>query len=170
METKEMTKEEVFEYLKDTKILCTSTDETVKIQEKLFTFGIEWISKIKGIREDKYLLFINKKLEIQHTSDIDVWMNDVNKRIEPGEILAIQIKEEQKPKFDPKSLQPFDKVLVRDNENEKWRARSFDMCEENEYGEYGTTCNCFWVYCVPYNEETKHLHNTTNEAPEFYRI
>ena len=66
-----------------------------------------------NICEDKYLLFINKKGEINYCSDINTWMEDVNRRVEPSEILAIQIKEE-KPKFDPTTLQPFDKVLVRE--------------------------------------------------------
>lgn len=163
-ETKEMTKEEVLEFLKDTKILCTSKAETIQVQVRLFQFGIEWISKTKGICEDKYLLFINKKQELQHSSDIEFWINDVNKRIEPSEILAIQIKEE-KPKFDPKNLQAFDKVLVKNDTI--WYARFYDMKGENEYH---TTSSEVWIDCIPYNEDTKHLHGTAEEAPEFYRI
>lgn len=161
---KEMTKEEALEFLKNTKILCTSKAETIQVQVKLFQFGIEWISKIKGICEDKYLLFINTKKELQHSSDIEYWMEDVSRRIEPSEILAIQIKEE-KPKFDPKSLQPFDKVLVRED-GYRWIARFFDIYE----GGYYTTSGHVWTCCIPFNEETKHLHGTIEEAPEFYRI
>lgn len=165
METKEMTKEEVSAYLSSTKILCTSKEESKNVQEKLFQFGIEWISKTKGICEDKYLLFINKKQELQHCSDIEYWMEDVNRRVEPSEILAIQIKEE-KPKFDPKSLQDFDKVLVRGEDTNKWRLSFFDTYEN------GCFCCMDYCYkqCVPYNEETKYLKDTTDEAPEFYRI
>lgn len=168
MKTKEMTKEEALEFLKGTKILCTSKAETIRVQEKLFQFGIEWISKTKGIYEDKYLLFINKKKELQHCSDIEYWMEDVNRRIEPTEILAIQIKEE-KPKFDPKSLQAFDKVLVRDKEGDTWRGNLFcHIKEELEFSYFCIYDN--WKYCVPYNEDTKHLAGTNEEAPEFYRI
>ena len=166
METKEMTKEEALEFLKDTKILCTSKAETIQVQVKLFQFGIEWISKIKGICEDKYLLFINKKQELQHCSDIEYWMEDVNKRIEPSEILAIQIKEEEKPKFDPKSLRPFDKVLVRDGAGYTWRCTLFSHIEKEDF----ICTSSYWKCCIPYNEETKHLVGTTEEAPEFYRI
>lgn len=163
MGKKVMTQEEVFEYLNNTKILCTSDEETKKVQEKLFELGIEW--KITGVKinEKVYLLHINDNYLI-FNSDIRNWMNSKDKRIEPNEILAIQIK------FDPKTLRAFDKVLVRDCNTEKWRARFFDRREECGECEYGTTCNCFWVYCIPYNEETKHLHGTTNEVPEFYRI
>lgn len=164
METKEMTKEEVLEFLKDTKILCTSTEETAKVQEKLFELGIVWMYDGKNVREDKYLLFINQKGNICYCSDIDFWMKDFNRRIEPSEILAIQIKEE-KPKFDPKSLRAFDKVLVKNDTI--WYARFYDMKGENEYH---TTSGEVWKDCIPYNEETKYLHGNANEAPEFYRI
>lgn len=164
METKEMTKEEALEFLKETKILCTSKSETIQVQVKLFQFGLEWISRTKGICEHKYLLFINKKLELQHCSDIEYWMEDVNRRIEPSEILAIKIKEE-KPKFDPKTLQPFDKVLVRDGAGNTWLCTFFSHIEKEDF-----ICSSFWKCCIPYNEETKHLVGTTEEAPEFYNI
>ena len=169
METKEMTKEEVLEFLGSTKILCTSTEETAKVQEKLFELGIVWMYDGQNVREDKYLLFINQKGNISYCSEIEFWMKDVNRRIEPTEILAIQIKEEEKPKFDPKTLQAFDKVLVRDNEGDRWRGNLFCHIKE----ELGYNYFCIydnWKYCIPYNEETKHLVGTTEEAPEFYNI
>lgn len=123
METKIMIKEEVFEYLNNTKIICTSEDETKKVQEKLFELGVEWMLQGKNVNKDKYLLFINERQQLQHCSDIDYWIRDINRRIEPSEILDIKIKEEG-PKFDPKTLRPFDKVLVRDNDKYKeWFAR-----------------------------------------------
>lgn len=168
METKEMTKEEVFVYLGSTKILCASTEETAKVQEKLFELGMSWMDG-KNIRKDKYLLFINKQGNIGYSSDIDFWMKDINRRIEPSEILAIQIKEE-KPKFDPKSLKAFDKVLVKNDTI--WYARFYDMIVYDMKGEneYHTTSGEVWIDCIPYNEETKYLHGNANEAPEFYRI
>ena len=73
-----------------------------------------------------------------------------------------------KNKFDPKSLQSFDKVLVR-NHSERCRVQSFsNIIEDNE--DYRYFCNNnVYRYCIPYNEETKHLVGTTEEAPEFYR-
>lgn len=75
----------------------------------------------------------------------------------------------KKPKFDPKTLQPFDKVLVRDNNDnsESWRCDLFSHI----------TTGCFrficvgngYHYCIPYNDDTKHLVGTTEEAPEYYR-
>lgn len=30
-------------------------------------------------------------------------------------------------------------------------------------------CGAYYKYCVPYNDETKHLVGTKDEAPEYYR-
>lgn len=72
----------------------------------------------------------------------------------------------KKEKFDPKTLQPFDKVLVRMYDKDGyWEPDFFGyidcklvMCVSNED-----------VECIPYNEDTKHLVGTTEEAPEYYR-
>ena len=72
-------------------------------------------------------------------------------------------------KFDPKTLKPFDKVLVRDNHYQNWTCGFFshivifdDACKYN-VGEV------LYKMCIPYNDETKHLVGTTEEAPEYYR-
>ena len=76
----------------------------------------------------------------------------------------------KQPKFDPKTLQPFDKVLVRDNEEGRWVCSFYS--HNREYGEtlyrYMSTNNAY-RYCIPYNDETKHLVGTAEEAPEYYR-
>lgn len=77
-----------------------------------------------------------------------------------------------KPKverFDPKTLQPFDKVLVRDDSQRRWKGDLF--CYINEDRE-GIKCFCLtynWHRCIPYNEETKHLVGTSDDCPEFYK-
>lgn len=77
-----------------------------------------------------------------------------------------------KPKverFDPKTLQPFDKVLVRDADNVKWRIDFFACIDRGlEYPVLAAAVNS-WRYCIPYNEDTKHLLGTSNETPEYYR-
>ena len=165
METKEMTQQEIFAYLNDTKILCTSREESKKVQEQLFELGFMWMYDGKNVRKDKYLLFINQRGNISYRQDINYWMEDVNRRVEPSEILEIQLKEE-KPKFDPNTLQDFDKVLVRGEDTNKWRLSFFDTYEN------GCFCCMDYCYkqCVPYNEETKYLKDTTDEAPEYYKI
>ena len=72
----------------------------------------------------------------------------------------------KKPKFDPNTLKPFDKVLVRYNDTGRWK------CAFYSHGSIiykYTTANSGYMYCIPYNEETKHLLGTTEEVSEFYK-
>lgn len=72
-------------------------------------------------------------------------------------------------KFDPKTLKPFDRVLVRDYHDAKWECNIFShRCDNNTYPYYCMTIK--FSYCIPYNDDTKHLVNTTDEAPEYYRF
>lgn len=170
MEIKEMIQEEIFEYLNDTKILCTSTKESTKVQKKLFRLGIKWAGDRDAddvVNEDTYLLFIEDE-KLYFVEDISYWMKNESRRIEPSEILAIQLKEE-KPKFDPKTLKPFDKVLVRDYKDGFWRCNLFSHIIEEEDYRFECILN-YWNYCIPFNEETKHLLDTQEEEPEYYQV
>lgn len=73
----------------------------------------------------------------------------------------------KKDKFDPNTLKPFDKVLVRINNVDKWRCEFFSYIKENDIYKY-ITIKSGYKYCIPYNDDTKHLVGTTDEAPEFY--
>ena len=81
----------------------------------------------------------------------------------------------KKPKFNPKTLQPFDKVLVRNCDADKWKCAHFSYMEPSFKGTIYVTSMLFRdriLYndnCIPYNDDTKHLVGTTDEAPEFYR-
>lgn len=81
----------------------------------------------------------------------------------------------KKAKFDPKTLQPFDKVLVRNCNADKWKCAHFSYMEPSFIGTIYVTSMIFRdrIYyndnCIPYNDDTKHLVGTTDEAPEFYR-
>lgn len=70
--------------------------------------------------------------------------------------------------FDPKTLKPFDKVLVRDCKQEFWRGTLFSSMVQRD--EYKYLCsNDYWKCCVPYNDDTKNLIGTKEEAPEYYK-
>ena len=76
-----------------------------------------------------------------------------------------------KPKFDPKTFQPFDKVLVKigDKSYNVWFP-DFISLPPNDVDKTVLCMNTDdVVMAIPYNEETKHLVGTTDEAPEFYR-
>lgn len=73
----------------------------------------------------------------------------------------------KKERFDPKTLNPFDKVLV--NHDDIWKVDFFShICQYEPNG----WCQCIgdsYYICIPYNDDTKHLVGTTDEAPEYYR-
>ena len=72
-------------------------------------------------------------------------------------------------KFDVNTLQPFDKVLVRDDDYYYWTADLFSHIDDCINGKEAC-CSCFrWRQCIPYNEETKHLVGTKEDCPEFYK-
>lgn len=75
-----------------------------------------------------------------------------------------------KPKFDPNTLQPFDKVLARNFNYQIWHANIFSHVETDEDGSYYNVIkDDNYLMIIPYNEETKHLLGTIDEAPEYYR-
>ena len=74
----------------------------------------------------------------------------------------------KKEKFDPKTLQAFDRVLVRKFKTIKWRCDHFSHFDGSNYNPCIASC-CSYTFCIPYNDDTKHLVGTTEEAPEYYR-
>lgn len=72
-------------------------------------------------------------------------------------------------RFDPHTLHPFDKILARDANNHIWECALLSHIDYlNEEYKVITVGSCY-VWCIPYNEETKHLVGTTNDCPEFYK-
>ena len=74
----------------------------------------------------------------------------------------------KKEKFNPKTLKPFDKVLVQCNNSESWKVQLFShITEDDKICPY--VCISYnYKYCIPYNNDTKHLVGTNEEAPEYY--
>ena len=74
----------------------------------------------------------------------------------------------KKEKFDPKTLQPFDRVIASSYCDDEWDCDIFSHIDQ----EYSFPYVCIgqaWKCCIPYNDDTKHLVGTTDEAPEYYR-
>lgn len=78
----------------------------------------------------------------------------------------------KKNRFDPRTLVAFDKVLVRLTKDCIWNATFFSHYDkEVNWGCHPcvtTSCKSY-NKCIPYNDETKHLLGTSDEAPEYYR-
>ena len=76
----------------------------------------------------------------------------------------------------------FDKILVRDSHIGNWFAAHFshiafdlseyalDDCEEKFDFIICTTGSAASSYCVPFNDDPKHLVGTTDDAPDFTDI
>lgn len=69
-------------------------------------------------------------------------------------------------RFNPKEFKPSDKVLVRDNNQQFWYLSTF-VCLEK--GGVIIEDEDWWEQCIPFNSETKHLVNSANDCPEFYK-
>lgn len=59
-------------------------------------------------------------------------------------------------------FEPFDKVLVRDGCEEKWLLSFFSYYDDEQDIKF-CCLTTHWNYCIPYNEETKHLLGTTED-------
>lgn len=71
-------------------------------------------------------------------------------------------------RFDPKTLKLHDKVLVRDEFTYSWASAYFYYIKEDSDYPYMTTRSAY-RYCIPYNNDTKHLDGRKEQAPDFYR-
>ena len=74
----------------------------------------------------------------------------------------------KKEKFDPKTLKVLDKVLVKDIPAKLWNIGIFSHYVESDTFPYKCVGDSYKL-CIPYNDDTKHLVGTTEEAPEYYR-
>lgn len=163
-----MTLKEAQEFLKNTKYIVWSEDESRQLQEKLFEIGCEWFcgGPIVSHTEHPFLL-VDKDLRMFYVNKRAYGCFEESQKIYHSKDDIFNIKIEKQPKFDPNSLKPFDKVLVRRNEKSIWLARFYEYSDNVDFH---VTNGGAWKFCIPYNDDTKHLHRTHDEAPEFYRI
>ena len=74
----------------------------------------------------------------------------------------------KKEKFDPNMLKPFDKVLGRNVSTDKWGCTLFSNINVDAAHKFHCV-GSYYKCCIPYNDDTKHLVGTTDEAPEYYK-
>ena len=76
--------------------------------------------------------------------------------------------ESEVERFDPKTLQPFDKVLAKDGFSSKWTCSFFSHMDNDV--SFPVYCSGgYFKVCIPYNEETKHLVGASDDCPEYYK-
>ena len=79
-------------------------------------------------------------------------------------------------KFDPKTFQPFDRVLAKCKES-NWMPTLFGFFIDKNtedpltpFTDERVVCvDVGYHECIPYNDDTKHLIGTTNDCPEYYK-
>lgn len=60
-------------------------------------------------------------------------------------------------------FKPFDQVLVRDSDNDRWNPATFKYVSiSDKHRKYVCDGWISWDQCIPYNDETKPLYLTTN--------
>lgn len=119
-------------------------------------------------------------VELSDSSDVDFTKDGKLYSDYDGECVLLPSKDQRdwskftapwckKGKFDPKTLNPFDKVLVRNTRSEIWSCGFFSHTDVLDYILKYNVGDVLYAMCIPYNDETKHLIGTTDEAPEYYR-
>lgn len=136
----------------------------------------------KGWESDDYTSFY---ASIVHHAEVDEWDEDVVFAVESfykeSEEFArgfiVDAEEHYNGKYNPETLQvepikpecpfkPFDKVLVRDEQEDLWYANFFAHYNEDDKCYPYSCIGTHYRYCIPYNEHTAHLLGTTDPYTE----
>lgn len=150
-----MTKKEAFEFLKETKIFVDDNSE--KLQKKLFEIGFKWSSGKQKIQHtDKPFLYINQSGGLTCGVDIVAFSNSTKKILKVQEILEIKIDDIKIHEF-----KPFDKVLVRDDDELQWEIQLFSSYKPDKNYPYACL-NFNYKQCIHF-EGNEHLLWTTNK-------
>ena len=126
------------------------------LERRFYTIGIDTLSGYKYLtKEGRYINADDAECILFPSKDQRDW----------SKFTAPWYKKER---FDPKTLKPFDKVLVSDEHHTRWRCSFFSHIVDQIHYKYFTSDSCY-KFCIPYNDDTKHLVGTTDEAPEYYK-
>ena len=108
-----MTREEINKFLANTKVYVAGKSE--EIQKKLFSLGYKWNDGgTDVVFTECPFLYINNIHRISYGRNRRVFVEHEHREISAEEILSLELTEPSlKERFDPKTMQPFDKVLVR---------------------------------------------------------
>lgn len=142
-------------------------------------YGKVWFDDILNGDSDEYCFITFSLCDESHTV-ISVTKKGTFSMRYDGECLIFPSKEQRDwskferfwdkskvEKFDPNTLQPFDKVLVRGQNGQNWIATFFSHID-NIFNM--VVCGAqYWKYCIPYNNKTKHLLGTTDDCPDYYK-
>lgn len=112
-------------------------------------------------------------IKIKDNEGVITYLNKEGKYTERGECVLFPSKENRdwstySPKFNINTLEPFDKVLVRDKDNHCWTTGLYSHYEDYGDMRFFISNNISWNQCVPYNDDTKHLVGTIKMPDDKY--
>lgn len=139
-----------YTYVGNMRLRLATEEEKQQLFEALAKKGKAWDAEKKQIIDLKPKHEFNPTtgefpIKTVRTTAGNSEPNDTNKPIEPEY-----------------SFKPFDKVLVRDSDDEKWSCDFFCYMEDGQAICTGT----YWLQCLPYNEETAKLIGTTKSLED----
>ena len=153
-------------------------EEKQKLFDAIKTMGHKWNAETKTLEKlvkPKFKVgdkIVNKKLGLDSPTLIKSVSDEYYGLELPNGIGVMSVKEQDDyelvpNKFDISTLKPFDKVLVRDNNEQKWTADLFSLFDKNLIYPY----SCVGHYtnqCIPY-EGNEHLLGKIDNCDDYYK-
>jgi hypothetical protein len=136
------------------------------VQEKLFELGIIWPNNTKKINDNYWALFITPHGLTHSDKNVLYWNEHEYTPLSIDAIFNINT-EKDIPKFDPKTLEPFQRVLVRSGNSFEWTLDLFSNYIPDSLYPF-RTLHSSYKQCIPYNKKTKHLHLSTKNPSKYY--
>lgn len=145
-------KQKLFQAIKDngyhwnaeTKTLEKLVEPKFKVGDKIEKLGYRFT--IIQVKDNNYLTKCGNKIPIDNQDDFILVPN----------------------KFDITTLKPFDKVLIRDSDTQKWGASLFSYCNGLKSYKYSCINGSGFKQCIPY-KGNEYLLGTTEDCDEYYK-
>lgn len=129
--------------------------ESERVQKHLFSLGLTWYHTDECTHVDSPYIYVNDNGKIGYGNVYAYFNESQLPELTIAQVLAIQ------PEKPEPELKPFDKVLVRDDDEEMWRADLFS--HKTKECLYQFICvGPAWKQCIPY-EGNEHLLGTSEE-------
>lgn len=141
---------------KGTKLYCSFLGD-VYLKSVYETFGKIYVT----YNGREYIFFNNGAYTNDCDAEIILFPSKENR-----DWLTFESLKPKKERFDPNTLKPFDKVLVK---NDYYWIPTILSYYDNWDKTFVTILYKEYCKCIPYNDETAHLAGTTDEAPEYYK-
>lgn len=162
-------------YVTKGNIRFATEEEKQKLFDAIKTKGYKWNAETKTLEkliEPKFkagdrIVSKNKRDEYYHILHVAEYHYMLNIKGYCLEFKDQDNFELVSNKFDITTLKPFDKVLVRDNDEQKWTIDYFSFVDKEQV--YPFVCAGHYTnQCIPY-DQNKHLLGTNNECNEYYK-